>query len=73
MDQETKSSERERSERKRYTAGGASGDAVYGLGLIGAAVYYIQNAETFMAGLIGVLKAFVWPAIAVYKWLGLLG
>lgn len=45
---------------------GASG-AVYGLGLIGAAVYYIQHAGTFWMGVIGVLKAIVWPAFLIYK------
>lgn len=40
--------------------------AVYGLGFIGAAVYYIQNAVGFWAGVIGVLKALVWPAFLAY-------
>jgi hypothetical protein len=41
--------------------------AVYGLGFIGAAVFYIKAAATFGAGVLGVLKAIVWPAILVYK------
>lgn len=41
--------------------------AVYGLGFIGAAVYYIQQADTFWVGVLGVLKAIVWPALMVYK------
>lgn len=45
----------------------ASGGAVYGLGLIGAAIYYISNAVGFTAGLIGFLKAIVWPAFLVYE------
>jgi hypothetical protein len=40
--------------------------AVYGLGLIGAAVYFISHAATFTAGVIGFLKAIVWPAFLVY-------
>ncbi len=51
----------------------AGGGAVYGLGLVGAAVYYIQHAATFWAGVIGILKALVWPAFVVYKLLGFLG
>ena len=47
--------------------------AVYGLGLIGALVYYLQNASTFTEGLIGVLKAFVWPALFVHKILSIWG
>ena len=42
-------------------------NAVYGLGLIGAAVYYIQVATGFWAGVIGLLKAIVWPAFLVYE------
>ena len=52
-------------------SGGASG-AVYGLGLIGALVYFLQHAANFQAGLLGVLKALVWPAILVFKALELL-
>jgi len=42
-------------------------EAVYGLGLIGAAVFYIKGAATVGAGVIGFLKALVWPAFLVYK------
>lgn len=41
--------------------------AVYGLGLIGAAVFYISTASGFWAGVLGMLKAFVWPAFLVYE------
>ncbi|MBV6640048.1 MAG: hypothetical protein KI791_05005 [Cyclobacteriaceae bacterium] len=50
-----------------------SGNAVYGLGLIGAAIYYIGNASGFWMGLLGLLKAIVWPAFLVYEWLQYLG
>ena len=55
--------------RGKGTCGGAcgAGGAVYGLGLIGAFIYYIQHAATFGAGVIGFLKALVWPAMLVYK------
>lgn len=52
-------------------AGG--GDAVYGLGLIGAVVYYLQNANGFWLAILAILKAFVWPAFAVYDLLKFLG
>jgi hypothetical protein len=42
-------------------------DAVYGLGFIGAAVYFIQHATSFWIGVLGFLKALVWPAFMVYK------
>jgi len=40
---------------------------VYGLGVIGAAIYFISNAATFWVGVLGVLKALVWPAFVVYE------
>ena len=52
--------------------GGAGGGAVYGLGLIGALIYFIQHATTFGEGAFGILKALVWPALVVYKALELL-
>ena len=55
----------------KYSGGGAGG-AFYGLGFIGALVYFIQHSTTFVDGLIGLLKAIVWPALLVYKILDLL-
>lgn len=40
--------------------------AFYGLGVIGAAVYFISTAAGFWTGVLGVLKALVWPAFVVY-------
>ena len=45
----------------------APAGAVYGLGLIGAAVYYISVATGFWMGVLGFLKALVWPAFLVYE------
>ena len=39
---------------------------IYGLGFIGAAVYYIGHAATFWLGVLGFLKALVWPAFLVH-------
>lgn len=52
---------------------GGGGGAVYGLGLIGALVFYIQQADGFWNGVVGVLKALVWPAFLVYEALKALG
>ena len=41
--------------------------AVYGLGFVGAAVYFIAHAGSFWIGVLGFLKAIVWPAIMVYQ------
>ncbi|MEQ6120736.1 hypothetical protein [Reichenbachiella sp. MALMAid0571] len=45
----------------------ASHSAVYGLGLIGSAIYFISQATSFWTGVFGFLKALVWPAILVYE------
>lgn len=45
----------------------APAGAVYGLGLIGAAIYFISHATTFWLGVLGILKAIVWPAFLVYE------
>jgi len=42
-------------------------DAVYGFGFLGAAIYFIQHAAGFWMGVLGFLKAIVWPAFLVYK------
>ena len=54
---------------------GSSGMAgfVYCVGFIGAAVYYISTATGFGMGVVGFLKAMVWPAFLVHGLLGFLG
>jgi hypothetical protein len=47
--------------------GNSGGSAIYGLGIIGAAVYYVQASTGFWAGALGILKAFFWPAFIVHK------
>ena len=49
------------------------GGAVYGLGFIGSAVYYISTATGFWNGVVGFLKAIVWPALLVFELLKFLG
>jgi hypothetical protein len=50
--------------------GGGTGGAVYGLGFLGALVYFLQQATSLTAGIIGVGKAIVWPALLIYRVLG---
>jgi len=50
--------------KTKVSSGG--GGAVYGLGLIGALVFYIQQADGFGQVIIAILKALVWPAFLVY-------
>jgi hypothetical protein len=42
-------------------------DAVYGIGVIGALVYYLGRATDFQSGVTGVFKALFWPAFLVFK------
>jgi hypothetical protein len=58
---------------KSQNHGSGSASAVYGLGFIGAVVYYISTAATFWIGVLGLLKAIVWPAFLVYEALKALG
>jgi len=37
------------------------------MAFIGAAVYFIQDAASFWIGVLGFLKALVWPAFLAYK------
>ncbi|HVH65259.1 MAG TPA: hypothetical protein VM674_04420 [Candidatus Acidoferrum sp.] len=48
------------------TSGGVWG-GTYFLAIIGAAIYFIQQAHSFGDGLLGVLKAIVWPAVLIYE------
>jgi hypothetical protein len=45
---------------------------IYGMAFIGGVVYYIQHATTFWAGVLGIFKALIWPAVLMYKVLELL-
>lgn len=51
----------------------APAGAVYGLGLIGAAIYYIGVATTPGMAILGFLKAIVWPVFLVMEALKSLG
>jgi len=46
---------------------------IYGLGFIGAVIYYISTAATFWMGALGILKAMVWPAFLIFEVLKFLG
>ena len=47
-------------------------DAVYGLGMIGAWIFYIGRAKTPKDKVVGFLKGIVWPVFLVYEGLKLL-
>ena len=65
MTTEPKSTEQDRRGRKVIYR--STSEAVYGLGFIGALVYYIGHAATFWLGVLGFFKAIVWPAMLVYE------
>jgi len=58
---------------KQQMQGNAASGAVYGLGFIGAAIYFISHATTFWLGVLGFLKAIVWPVFLVYQALKQMG
>ncbi|HRZ85311.1 MAG TPA: hypothetical protein P5277_00875 [Candidatus Paceibacterota bacterium] len=49
------------------------GGALYGLGFVGALIYYVSNATSFWVGVLGILKAIVWPAFLVFHLLKFIG
>lgn len=52
---------------------GSASDGLYGIGVVGAAVYFVQSAVGFWPIVIAVVKAFFWPAFVVFKVLSTLG
>ena len=58
---------------KKEVQSSAPASAVYGIGIIGAAIYYFSAATGFWMGVLGFLKALVWPAFLVYEALKALG
>lgn len=52
--------------------GSSGGGAVYGMGLIGALIYFLQHASNFSEGVLGILKSIAWPGVLVFRVLELL-
>lgn len=53
--------------------GCGGGGAFYGLGFIGALVYYLTTATSLVEGLLGIFQALLWPAFLVYEVLKFIG
>jgi hypothetical protein len=49
------------------SAGAAGGGAIYGLGVLGAWVFFWQQAETFWGYVLALLQGVFWPAFMVYE------
>lgn len=45
----------------------ASGGFFYFMGFLGAAIFYIGQAASFGAGIVGFLKAIIWPLFLVLE------
>lgn len=52
--------------KSQVNVNAVSSDAVYGIGMIGAWVYYIGLGETPRDKILGFFKGFAWPAFLVY-------
>ncbi len=66
-DQAARQATEKPSRRPSAGANAGNGGAVYGFGLIGAAVYFWQRADSPTARGLALLKAVVWPAFLVYE------
>jgi hypothetical protein len=62
----TKDKTPEEKPRSRPSMGGGGGSPIYGLGMIGALVWYWRKADTNGDKAIAVGKALVWPAFVVH-------
>jgi hypothetical protein len=54
-------------EKSRNHAGSGIFGAAYFAAFVGAAVYFIQQADSFWTGVLGFLKALVWPGFLIYE------
>jgi hypothetical protein len=62
---DTRSKDRPR--RSSQVGATAGGGAVYGIGLLGAIVYFLGAASTGWDYLLALPKAVLWPALLVYE------
>ena len=50
---------------------GHTGGCIWFLGFVGALIYYVSAASGFWPTVLAILKALVWPALLVFKLLGM--
>jgi hypothetical protein len=70
---ETKKVNTNQSDNSCTRYGESSWGAYYGLGVMGAAVYFVGQATGFWTTILALVKALVWPVFLVYGLLGALG
>jgi len=49
------------------SAGAAGGGAIYAFGIIGAWVWFFQQADTVFEYVVALVQGIVWPAFMVYE------
>ncbi|MFC1733944.1 hypothetical protein ACFL6I_26885 [candidate division KSB1 bacterium] len=59
--------------KKCVPTSGNCGGCAYILAALGAAIYYISTATGFWNGVLGILKALVWPVFLVFELMKFLG
>jgi hypothetical protein len=62
----------QKNKKMQVNVQGGPSDVVYGLGLIGASVYYIGRATTPQQRIQGFFKGLLWPAFLVHALLNFL-
>jgi hypothetical protein len=63
---ETSLSNRDQKGAKGMNNAGVSG-GIYGLGFLGALIYYFTHSATVLAYFLGFFKAIFWPAFLIYR------
>ncbi len=59
--------------KKKYTHGQSAtvvnggGGVIYGMGFVGAVIYFLQHAVGLWPIILAILKALVWPVFIVYR------
>ena len=56
-----------KNEEKNTNRHCGTSNPIYGLGVIGALFYFLQGTNGFGAIMLGIGKAFVWPALLMFK------
>lgn len=52
---------------KKITNNTSSMSCIYWLGSIGSGIYFVSIASGFWVGLLGILKALIWPVFLVFE------
>ena len=65
MDTEISPTQKKEDKKVEVRVQNSSAEMVYGLGVIGACIYYISRGTTTQEKAMGFLKALVWPVFLV--------